>query len=130
MAFSSESVRFRGSQPSRQTLRSISQPWDVSRSEWIGNFSRICLPRGAFGAINSKSFSTTIGIHVDSRVNYLLLATALLGTFFRHGDAQSSVISMPTVAQSLGTDLLGVSWALLVISAFEHWLIGNIWPHL
>jgi EmrB/QacA subfamily drug resistance transporter len=50
---------------------------------------------------------------VASRVNYLLLATALLGTFFSGTATRIVSISMPTVAQSLGTDLLGVSWALL-----------------
>jgi EmrB/QacA subfamily drug resistance transporter len=50
---------------------------------------------------------------VDSRVNYLLLATALLGTFFSGTATRIVSISMPTVAQSLGTDLLGISWALL-----------------
>ena len=50
---------------------------------------------------------------MDSRVNYLLLATALLGTFFSGTATRIVAISMPTVAQSLGTDLLGVSWALL-----------------
>jgi EmrB/QacA subfamily drug resistance transporter len=50
---------------------------------------------------------------VDSRVNYLLLTTALLGTFFSGTATRIVAISMPTVAQSLGTDLLGVSWALL-----------------
>jgi len=50
---------------------------------------------------------------VDLRVNYLLLATALLGTFFSGTATRIVAISMPTVAQSLGTDLLGVSWALL-----------------
>jgi len=50
---------------------------------------------------------------VDSRVNYLLLATALLGTFFSGTATRIVSISLPTVAQSLGTDLLGVSWALL-----------------
>jgi len=50
---------------------------------------------------------------VDSRVNYLLLATALLGTFFSGTATRIVAISIPTVAQSLGTDLLGVSWALL-----------------
>jgi EmrB/QacA subfamily drug resistance transporter len=50
---------------------------------------------------------------VDSRINYLLLATALLGTFFSGTATRIVSISMPTVAQSLGTDLLGVSWALL-----------------
>lgn len=50
---------------------------------------------------------------MDSRVNYLLLATALLGTFFSGTATRIVSISMPTVAQSLGTDLLGISWALL-----------------
>ena len=50
---------------------------------------------------------------MDSRVNYLLLATALLGTFFSGTATRIVSISMPTVAQSLGTDLLGVSWAIL-----------------
>ncbi|TMA87263.1 MAG: MFS transporter [Deltaproteobacteria bacterium] len=50
---------------------------------------------------------------MDSRINYLLLATALLGTFFSGTATRIVAISMPTVAQSLGTDLLGVSWALL-----------------
>jgi EmrB/QacA subfamily drug resistance transporter len=50
---------------------------------------------------------------VNPRVNYLLLATALLGTFFSGTATRIVSISMPTVASSLGTDLLGVSWALL-----------------
>jgi EmrB/QacA subfamily drug resistance transporter len=50
---------------------------------------------------------------VASRVNYLLLSTALLATFFSGTATRIVSISMPTVAQSLGTDLLGVSWALL-----------------
>jgi EmrB/QacA subfamily drug resistance transporter len=50
---------------------------------------------------------------MDKRVNYLLLATALLGTFFSGTATRIVSISMPTVAQSLGTDLLGISWALL-----------------
>jgi len=50
---------------------------------------------------------------VDSRINYLLLGTALLGTFFSGTATRIVAISMPTVAQSLGTNLLGISWALL-----------------
>ena len=50
---------------------------------------------------------------MDPRVNYLLLATALLGTFFAGTATRIVSISMLTVAQNLGTDLLGVSWALL-----------------
>ena len=50
---------------------------------------------------------------MNPRVNYLLLSTALLATFFSGTATRIVSISMPTVAQSLGTDLLGVSWALL-----------------
>src|ERR1043165_236669 len=69
------------------------------------------LPHRAVGAMNRK-----LSPHrdeVDSRINYLLLATALLGTFFSGTATRIVAISMPTVAQSLGTDLLGISWALL-----------------
>jgi EmrB/QacA subfamily drug resistance transporter len=50
---------------------------------------------------------------VDSRINYLLLATALLGTFFSGTATRIVAISMPTIARSLETDLIGISWALL-----------------
>jgi MFS family permease len=50
---------------------------------------------------------------VNPRVNYLLLSTALLGTFFSGTATRIVSISMPTVASSLGTDLIGISWALL-----------------
>jgi EmrB/QacA subfamily drug resistance transporter len=50
---------------------------------------------------------------LNSRINYLLLATALLGTFFSGTATRIVSISIPTVAHSLGTDLVGISWALL-----------------
>jgi EmrB/QacA subfamily drug resistance transporter len=50
---------------------------------------------------------------VNPGVNYLLLSTALLGTFFSGTATRIVAISMPTVASSLGTDLIGISWALL-----------------
>ena len=50
---------------------------------------------------------------MNPRINYLLLATALLGTFFSGMATRIVSISMPTVASSLGTDLIGISWALL-----------------
>ncbi len=50
---------------------------------------------------------------METRVNYLLLATAMLGTFFSGTASRIFNISMPTVAHSLGTDLIGISWALL-----------------
>lgn len=50
---------------------------------------------------------------MNTRINYLLLATALLGTFFSGTANRIVAISLPAVARSLGTDLMGVSWALL-----------------
>ncbi len=50
---------------------------------------------------------------MNARVNHLLLATAMLGTFFAGTASRIFNISMPTVASSLGTDLIGISWALL-----------------
>ncbi|MDP6559872.1 MAG: MFS transporter [Candidatus Binatia bacterium] len=50
---------------------------------------------------------------MDPRVNYLLLATAMLGTFFSGTATRIFNIAMPTMANSLGTDLIGISWALL-----------------
>jgi EmrB/QacA subfamily drug resistance transporter len=70
------------------------------------------LPFDGFGAITQK-LCVMRSFIVDSRINYLLLATALLGTFFSGTATRIVSISLPTVAQSLGTDLLGVSWALL-----------------
>jgi EmrB/QacA subfamily drug resistance transporter len=52
-------------------------------------------------------------ILVDARVNYLLLSTALLGTFFSGTATRIVSISMPTIAAHLGTDLAGISWVLL-----------------
>jgi EmrB/QacA subfamily drug resistance transporter len=64
-------------------------------------------------ALLLRKFTSSRIFNVVSRVNYLLLATALLGTFFSGTATRIVSISMPTVAQSLGTDLLGISWALL-----------------
>jgi EmrB/QacA subfamily drug resistance transporter len=50
---------------------------------------------------------------VSTHVNYLLLSTAFLGTIFSATATRIVSISMPTIAQSLGTDLIGISWALL-----------------
>src|SRR5918999_38777 len=50
---------------------------------------------------------------MNAKINYLLLTTALLATFFSGTATRIVSISMPTIAISLATDLLGVSWALL-----------------
>ena len=56
---------------------------------------------------------SSLSIGMNAKINYLLLTTALLGTFFSGTATRIVSISMPTIATSLATDLLGVSWALL-----------------
>src|SRR5262245_64240903 len=58
-------------------------------------------------------FTSKDNLRVNPRVDYLLLSNALLGTFFSGTATRIVSISMPTVASSLGTDLIGISWALL-----------------
>jgi EmrB/QacA subfamily drug resistance transporter len=50
---------------------------------------------------------------VDRRINWLLLANAMLGSFLSGTASRIFNISLPTIAQSLGTDLVGISWAYL-----------------
>jgi MFS family permease len=50
---------------------------------------------------------------MNAKINYLLLTTALLGTFFSGTATRIVSISMPTIATSPATHLLGISWALL-----------------
>jgi EmrB/QacA subfamily drug resistance transporter len=70
---------------------------------------------------------------VNKRINRVLLATALLGTFFAGTAGRIFNISMPTVANELGTDLLGISWALLAYQLTNIGLsmifgrLGDIW---
>jgi EmrB/QacA subfamily drug resistance transporter len=73
---------------------------------------RFRLPRGAFRAMESGAYKES-NIGMNANINYLLLTTALLGTFFSGTATRIVSISMPTIANSLATDLLGVSWALL-----------------
>ncbi len=70
---------------------------------------------------------------MNRRINRVLLATALLGTFFAGTAGRIFNISMPTVAHDLGTDLLGISWALLAYQLTNIGLsmifgrLGDIW---
>ncbi|MBI2358217.1 MAG: MFS transporter [Deltaproteobacteria bacterium] len=50
---------------------------------------------------------------MDRRINWLLLANAMLGSLLSGTASRIFIISLPTVANSLGTDLTGVSWAFL-----------------
>jgi EmrB/QacA subfamily drug resistance transporter len=67
------------------------------------------------------------------QINRLLLATALIGTFFVGTAGRIFNISMPTVARDLDTDLLGISWALLAFQLSSVGLsiifgrVGDFW---
>lgn len=50
---------------------------------------------------------------MDLGINRLLLANALLGTFLGGVSARIFYVAMPTVANSLGTDVVGISWAII-----------------
>jgi EmrB/QacA subfamily drug resistance transporter len=50
---------------------------------------------------------------VTERIQWPFLANAVLGQFLAGLAARSFTISLPTVASSLGTDILGISWALI-----------------
>lgn len=70
---------------------------------------------------------------MNPSINRLLLGNALLGTFFAGTAGRIFNISMPTVAHDLGTDLLGISWALLSYQLTNIGLsmifgrIGDLW---
>jgi EmrB/QacA subfamily drug resistance transporter len=50
---------------------------------------------------------------VDARIDRLVLINAMIGLFLGGLSARIFLISLPTVASGLGTDMLGVSWALI-----------------
>lgn len=50
---------------------------------------------------------------MERRVNWLMLGNAMLCTFFVGIGYMIFIISLPTLANRLGTDLLGISWAMI-----------------
>lgn len=50
---------------------------------------------------------------MDPRINWVLLSNAMLGNFMAGSAGRIFNVSLPTVANALGTDIVGVSWALL-----------------
>lgn len=50
---------------------------------------------------------------MTDRIQWLFLANALLGQFLSGLAARIFTISLPTMASGLGTDILGISWALI-----------------
>jgi EmrB/QacA subfamily drug resistance transporter len=52
-------------------------------------------------------------VPVNPRINHLLLANALLGTFLSGIGTRIYLVAMPTVAKSLDTDVVGASWGVI-----------------
>ena len=50
---------------------------------------------------------------MERHVNWLVLGNAMLCTFFVAVGYMVFVVSLPTLAQKLGADLIEVSWALI-----------------
>lgn len=50
---------------------------------------------------------------MNARVDWLVLGNAMLGNFLGGVSTRTLLIGLPTVADGLGTDILGVSWALI-----------------
>ena len=50
---------------------------------------------------------------MDTRIDRLVLINAMIGLFLGGLSARIFLISLPTVARGLGTDMIGVSWALI-----------------
>lgn len=50
---------------------------------------------------------------MTERIQWLFLANAVLGQFLTGLAARSFTISLPTLASALGTDIVGISWALI-----------------
>jgi len=50
---------------------------------------------------------------VTARTDRLLLFTAMLGQFITGFAGRSFVVALPTIASALGTDIVGISWAII-----------------
>ena len=50
---------------------------------------------------------------MDSRTNWLLLINAALGSFLAGTASRIFAVSLPTVARSLDTTIVGISWAVI-----------------
>ncbi|MGH7771244.1 MAG: hypothetical protein ACREQA_03325 [Candidatus Binatia bacterium] len=50
---------------------------------------------------------------MTARTDWLLLISAILGQFLAGLSARIFMISLPSVANGLGTDILGIAWALI-----------------
>ena len=76
-----------------------------------------------------------IGQSVSTRIHWILLGNTLLGSFLAGAAVRIFNVAMPTVANNLQTDILGVSWAVLAFQLSGASLslvfgkIGDIYGH-
>ena len=72
---------------------------------------------------------------MSARVNWILLSNAMLGSFLTGAAVRIFHVAMPTVASSLETDVIGVSWAVLAFQLASIGLslifgrIGDLYGH-
>src|SRR5215831_5319895 len=69
---------------------------------------------------------------MDLRTNWLLLINAALGSFLAGTASRIFAVSMPTVASSLDTTIVGISWAVISfqVSTISFADIRPYWGHL
>ena len=61
---------------------------------------------------------------MDSRINWLLLANAALGNFLAGTASRIFSVSLPTVATSLETTIVGIAWAVIAYVLFR-WMSSS-----
>lgn len=72
---------------------------------------------------------------MDPRLRFVTVANAMIGVFLAGFSARMFLISLPSVARGLGTDMLGVSWALIAYQVAGIGLgvvfgrLGDIYSH-
>ena len=65
---------------------------------------------------------------MDPRANWLLLANAALGNFLAGTASRIFAVSLPTVAASLDTTIVGIAWAVVIGSFVSGGLLlGRFW---
>src|SRR3974377_58759 len=93
--------------------------------------------------MTSRSSSRQLGItvnfqnrtRIDEKVRRLTLINSIVGVSSAGISTRIFVISVPTLATALGTDILGISWALIVYQMAGIGLgvvcgrIGDIYGH-
>ena len=66
---------------------------------------------------------------MDSRINWLLLINAGLGSFLAGTASRIFAVSLPTVANSLDTTIVGISWAVISFQISHNQFVVGLRPH-